>query len=110
MSQSSSRRAGAGARSASSPRGDGGLPPPLRGGLDKHPRALDDDGTLEDRVLRAFPYATVIPGIDASAPDAIRVFHDPCDPFAKYARSSRATCAAARPAARAAHVSITEPG
>src|SRR5258708_16822423 len=58
---------------------------PLRVVLDKHPRALDDDGTLEDRVLRAF-LATVIPGIDASAPDAIRVFHDPAYPFAKYAR------------------------
>jgi len=58
---------------------------PLRVVLDKHPRALDDDGTLEDRVLRAF-LATVIPGIDAGAPDAIRVFHDPAYPFAKYAK------------------------
>ena len=58
---------------------------PLRVVLDRHPRALDDDGTLEDRVLRAF-LTTVIPGVDADAPDAIRVFHDRDYPFAKYAK------------------------
>jgi hypothetical protein len=58
---------------------------PLRIVLDRHPHALDEDATLEDRVLRAF-LATVIPGSDSDAPDAIRVFHDPAYPFAKYAR------------------------
>ncbi|HEY6854126.1 MAG TPA: hypothetical protein VI139_07760 [Gemmatimonadales bacterium] len=58
---------------------------PLRVVLDSHPRALDADDTLEDRVLRAF-LATVIPGIDADAADAIRIFHDPAYPFAKYAK------------------------
>lgn len=58
---------------------------PLRVVLDRHPRALDDDADLEDRVLRAF-LATVIPGVAADAADAIRVFHDPAYPFAKYAK------------------------
>ncbi|SRR5258708_4938517 len=58
---------------------------PLRVVLDRHPRALDDDGDLEDRVLRAF-LTTVIPGVAADAPDAIRVFHDPAYPFARYAK------------------------
>ena len=58
---------------------------PLRLVLDTHPRALDDDETLEDRVLRAF-LATVVPGIDADAPDAIRIFHDRAYPFARYAK------------------------
>lgn len=58
---------------------------PLRVVLDKHPRALDDDADLEDRVLRAF-LATVIPGVDATTDNAIRVFHDRAYPFAKYAK------------------------
>jgi len=58
---------------------------PLRVVLNSHPRALNDDSTLEDRVLRAF-LATVIPGSDVDAPDAIRVFHDRAYPFARYAK------------------------
>ena len=57
---------------------------PLRVVLNRHPRALDDDAELEDRVLRAF-LATVIPGADTGAPDAIRIFHDRAYPFARYA-------------------------
>lgn len=58
---------------------------PLRVVLNRHPRALDEDGDLEDRVLRAF-LATVIPGADTDGPDAVRVFHDPAYPFARYAK------------------------
>jgi len=58
---------------------------PLRVVLDRHPQALDDDADLEDRVLRAF-LATVIPGADTDGPIAIRMFHDPAYPFARYAK------------------------
>ena len=58
---------------------------PLRIVLDRHPRILDEDASLEDRVVRAF-LVTVIPGVDADAPDAIRPFHDRAYPFARYAK------------------------
>src|SRR5690348_11168570 len=58
---------------------------PVRVVLGSQRRALDADDTLQGRVVRGV-LATVIAGSDAAAPDAIRIFHDPAYPFAKYAK------------------------
>jgi len=56
---------------------------PVRIGLGVYPRSYDTNPEIRDRVLRAFA-ATVIPGVEETAPDLIRVFEDDYYPLARY--------------------------